>query len=239
MAIGTPVDLGHNSGDFLSGARTLAITSLATVPAGQLSIIAVGVNGHCTIQTPTDAAGNTWALVNTAATGSLITDTRLRIYCSGCPNGIASGSAITLGATIGLGGGGIVGATYSVSGVLTTPDSSTGDSGTGTDPSVSNIIIGASSIAFAAFLQKSGVDITPGYTESAGWTTLNTGIIAVTSGLELGAAYQVFASAGSKSHAPTTGLIVNWSEIMAAFDNALSSSPPAGNIAEYRVPMTG
>lgn len=206
-AIGTPVEIGNNTGNV----SPTVITTTATASVGSRIVVVIAQQSSLTITSVTDSAGNTYAQDNTGSQGS----EGGRIYSAPVTTQLSSSGTISVAFT---GGNAVSASAFTCTGVGVLDAAGTAATGNSGTPSASVTTVDATTLVVGFVANNSGGATTqPG----APWTGL-TDVLA--SGANIGWAYQVASSAGSKTYAPTIGS-TQWVDLVVSYKAAAGGAP--------------
>ena len=223
MAIGTPTSIGTASDLSSIGSDPLVITTTSTAVVGDEIIVMITGRGSRSWASISDSAGNTYTSMGSDSSGSTNTDTKAQTYRAKVTAQLTSGGTITI-SNSGISAGGTLAEAVMVSGVTNATDSTGSGKAEDVDdlePTASITLVASSAIVFASVVQETGS--APLFDEAEEWTSLTGVDAAGATGLAMHTGYRTFDSSGSKTYAPTSGILVEWTCFLGALEEASAS----------------
>lgn len=207
MAIGTPVDLGGNTG---SAGTTLVLTTTATAAVGDVIVVLCGQIATAFPSTCIDSAGNTYVLDNSILLAA--------VYRAVVTTQLGSGGTITITKIIGISTSMVA---WAVSGLDTVSplDQVHASSGASSTPSDSQTTTNANDIVFG-LLFNSGTAVIS--VEATGFTSLTGQLL---SNANLDGAYRIESATGTFTYNPTLDGAANWSDMTVSYKAAAVVTP--------------
>jgi hypothetical protein len=231
MSIGTPTTLGVQGGS----SNSIAITTTALVPAGNLVFVAIGTSGAVTAPNVSSVSDgtNTYNFNNNRPNNTSNPTSRVGTYWWRYTSPLSSSSTITVSCV--AGGLGYIAAAAQVSGLLTSPNDSSGGStnaASNTTFSVSSSALSvANEIVFGSAVWPGAASITLG-SISANMTALYANQNG-NSAINITLAYDIVNSNSAIAFSGTLSSIRNWS---GAMDPFIGTPATAG---AFNMPMSG
>lgn len=231
MPIGTPTNLGTAN---TKASTTETITTVASVASGDTIFVAVATNGAAaTSLGVSDAFGNTYSLLSSAAYNNVSTNGVLYVYVSYQTGALPSGNTITATASnavlcaasalvvASLAGANIVGAVVTATGSSTAPTASKTGLTAGTNYLALGFV-GVQGTTADTFTQVSGWAAPPTRVSSTGGN--------VTTNAMIEGGYDAFTGVTSITYNPTI-TSRPWSEILVVYTTAVTLSSTVSETA--------